>query len=140
MAIVSLIDMRFHAFHGFYEEEQLAGGEFIVDLWVDVKLSGKEAKKDNLEKTVNYETLYLFCQLEMKKTSKLIETVAQRIVDRIQGQFGGQVEGVRIHLKKMHPPLGGALSHASVALGVGTLLVDPVQTFLGTSILLNRIK
>ena len=41
----------------------------------------KAAKGDELAATVNYETIYQVCRLEMDQPSKLLEHVARRIID-----------------------------------------------------------
>jgi dihydroneopterin aldolase len=119
MAIISLEDMHFYAYHGFYREERLAGGEFVIDLWVEAPAQ-EAALQDDLFKTVNYEKLYLFCQSEMRQPAHLIETVAQRIIGRITGHFPG-VQGVRIRLQKCNPPLGGRVGKAAVEMAIGSL-------------------
>ena len=119
MAIISLEGMRFYAFHGFYDEEQVIGNDYILDVFVDANTM-RASLSDDLFSTVNYETIYLICQLEMKKNSKLLETVVQRIADRIQGQFS-QVNGVKVKLQKLNPPLGGRVGSAGVEVSTGTM-------------------
>ena len=86
MAIISLEGMRFRAHHGFYEEEQILGGDYIVDVVVSTNAT-KAAIDDDLEKTINYETIYLICEVEMKRNAKLLENVAERISLGIRHQF-----------------------------------------------------
>jgi dihydroneopterin aldolase len=119
MALISLEDMHFYAYHGYYREERRAGGEFILDLWVDAPVQGATLE-DDLFQTVNYEKLYVFCQSEMKKPSALLETVAQRIIARVTGHFN-TIQGVRVRLKKLNPPLGGQVGSATVDMAVGSL-------------------
>ena len=51
---VALKDVKCFAYHGFYEEEQLTGTYFSIDLTVSFV---PDADTENLEKTVNYEVL-----------------------------------------------------------------------------------
>lgn len=118
MALIALEDVKFFAYHGFYEEEQIIGGEFVIDLYVETQIM-RAARMDDLADTVNYETLYFICQSEMKKTRRLIETVAQSIVDRIETLFDS-VRGVKIRLRKMHPPMGGRVGSAFVEIETGS--------------------
>lgn len=118
MALIALEDVKFFAYHGFYEEEQIIGGEFVIDLYVETQIM-RAARMDDLADTVNYETLYFICQSEMKKTRSLIETVAQSIVDRIETLFDS-VRGVKIRLRKMHPPMGGRVGSAFVEIETGS--------------------
>ena len=121
MSKVALEGMQFYAFHGFYEEEQLIGNYFVVDVYVDTNFMGA-AQSDDLGGTVNYETIYLICRLEMKKTSKLLEHVAQRILNKLSAQFS-RASGITVRISKMNPPLGGpvARSFVEVSSGGGSL-------------------
>ena len=120
MAIISLNGIKFFSYHGFYEEETILGGEYVIDIAVDVDVE-EASEEDDLHKSVNYETLFYLCKVEMKKPSKLIETVANRIVDRIYNQFEN-VEGVYIKLYKLNPPLDGIVGSAAVELKDGTFM------------------
>lgn len=111
-AIIGLEDVRFHAPHGFYEEEHLTGNEFSIDVEVEANISGA-ATQDDLGGTVNYSTIYYLLQAEMKKPTQLLEALAYRMASRIQRQFD-QVSSVRLRLRKLHPPLGGQVGAAVV--------------------------
>jgi dihydroneopterin aldolase len=119
MAIISLEGIKMFAHHGFYEEETILGNEFVIDLSVDTSIF-VAAKRDDLFKSVNYETLFYLCKVEMREPAKLIETVAQRIVDRIEEHFEN-VNGVAIKLSKMYPPLDGEVESACVEIRTGSL-------------------
>ncbi len=119
MAVVALEGLRFFSKHGFYEEERTLGTEFIIDVYVETLISSA-AKSDKLTDTINYEIIYLLCQAEMKKPTKLIETVAQQILERIVDHFPAAL-GVRVRLRKMHPPLGGPVHSAFVEVESGSL-------------------
>lgn len=105
---IALEGMRFFAHHGYYEEERTLGGEYLLDVYVDVS-EPEGAQTDELAQTVNYETIYLICQREMKRPSKLLERVVDRISDRLRFQFQ-QLLGLRIRLQKLHPPLDGPVA------------------------------
>ncbi|MEM8527749.1 MAG: dihydroneopterin aldolase [Bacteroidota bacterium] len=120
MAVIALEGIHFHAFHGYYEEENLMGGEFVIDIYVTLPSVQKAASSDDLDGTVNYETIYFICKAEMKKTSKMIENVAQRILDRLTYQYGEKVQSIKIRLKKLNPPLGGRVACAYVELESGS--------------------
>lgn len=109
MAWIALEGMRFHAFHGVYPAEQTLGTDFIVDLYVQTKM----ATEDQVENTINYETIYQICQLEMDKPRKLVETVVGSIFDRMKHQFSN-MQALRVRVRKLHPPLGGQVDWASV--------------------------
>lgn len=110
MAWIALEGMRFHAFHGVYEAEQTLGTEFIVDVFVKTQ-TGKAAKADDLALTINYETVYLICKMEMEKHHKLIETVLDAIIEKMKFQFS-EMQGLRVRVRKLNPPLGGRVDAA----------------------------
>lgn len=111
---IRLEGLEFHAFHGVYPHERESGNWFEVDIAVGTEfLEG--AIRDDLARTVNYETLYQFVKEEMDKPSKLLETVAEQIVERVLGEIG-QVSEVEIKISKINPPIGGKCKKASVEL------------------------
>jgi dihydroneopterin aldolase len=112
MAVVGLEGMRFVAPHGFYPEEGVLGNTFLVDLYISVD-TWKAAHLDDLGETVNYETVYHMVQAEMKKPAQLIETLAERIVLRIQ-EFYERISGIKIIIRKLNPPVGGEVAAAYI--------------------------
>ncbi len=117
MTTISLEGIRIHAFHGFYEEERILGNEYVLDVHISADTT-KAAQGDDLFSTINYELVYHICTSEMKKPKKLIETVAKCIIDRLNEQFE-QIQGVKVRVKKMNPPLGGRVDAAAVELSSG---------------------
>lgn len=111
---ISLEGLEFHAFHGVYPHERESGNWFEVDISVDIQVA-EGAIDDNLGKTVNYEALYQLVKEEMEKPSKLLETVAEKIVKRVEADLP-QVTAVEIKLAKMNPPIGGKCKKACVSL------------------------
>ncbi len=116
MATIALEGMHFHAYHGFYEEERELGNQFIVDVYVNIMVN-IGGTSDELSQTINYETIYLICQAEMKKKRKLLEKLAQSIGERIKGFFD-QVQSVKVRVRKLNPPLGGRVDSAYVEVEV----------------------
>ncbi|CAH1000813.1 hypothetical protein LEM8419_01897 [Neolewinella maritima] len=116
-AKIGLEDVRFHAPHGFYDEEQLMGNEFSIDVEVEADVA-LAASTDDLAGTVSYATIYYLLQAEMKKPTQLLEALAYRIGNRIMEQFDG-VQSVRLKLRKLHPPLGGRVGAAYVEITLG---------------------
>ncbi|MEZ4917972.1 MAG: dihydroneopterin aldolase [Saprospiraceae bacterium] len=112
MAWIALEGMRFHAFHGVYEAESVLGTEYLVDVYVRTK-TADAAGADDLSKTINYESIYHICAIEMEKPRKLIETVLASIVTKMKHQFEG-MEALRVRLRKLNPPLGGRVDTAWV--------------------------
>jgi 7,8-dihydroneopterin aldolase/epimerase/oxygenase len=109
---ISLEGLEFHAFHGVYPHERESGNWFEVDIAVGTNIL-EGAIADNLEKTVNYEILYQFVKEEMGKPSKLLETVAEKIVERVLLELPA-VEEVELKIAKINPPIGGKCKKASL--------------------------
>lgn len=112
MALISIEKMEFYAYHGCFEEERKIGTWFNVDLSLEVDTS-KAEKSDNLEDTVNYQSVYQVVKEQMMMPSHLLENVARRILDAIGRQFPA-VSYAWIKVKKMNPPLGGVMESVSV--------------------------
>ena len=116
-AKIGLQDVRFFGPHGYYDEENIMGNEFSIDVEVESSVLGA-ATQDDLGGTVNYSTIYYLLQAEMKKPSKLLEALAYRMANRIMNQFDS-VTSVTLRLKKLHPPLGGKVGAAVVEISLG---------------------
>ena len=116
-AKIGLEDVRFHAPHGYYEEEQLMGNDFSIDVEVEAEV-GMAATEDDLAGTVSYATIYYLLQAEMKKPTQLLETLAHRMATRILQQFD-TVSSVRLKLRKLAPPIGGRVGAAYVEVTLG---------------------
>ncbi len=114
MAIISIENMEFYAYHGCFEEEQKIGTRFQVDLNMEVDTSLSEIS-DNLNDTVDYLAVYQSVKDEMMKPSKLLEHLARRILNRVGRDFAN-VKYAWVKVKKMNPPLGGKIEYVAVEL------------------------
>ena len=112
MAWIHLEGLRFHAYHGVYDEERRIGGDYLVDVSVQTAI-GRPGSTDNLEDTINYETVYQICRLEMQQPRHLIEAVLTGIIERMKFQFAN-MQALRVRVRKLHPPLGGRVDAAVV--------------------------
>jgi 7,8-dihydroneopterin aldolase/epimerase/oxygenase len=109
---IALEGLEFHAFHGVYPHERESGNWFEVDISVQTNILAG-AIDDDLAKTINYETLYQIVKEEMEKPSRLLETVAEKIVESVLGGLP-EVEEVAVKIAKINPPIGGKCKKASV--------------------------
>ena len=114
MSIISIEGMEFFAYHGCFKEEQVIGTKFRIDLFLNVDTSAAE-KSDQLQDTVNYQSVFQLVKKEMETTSKLLEHVGRRILLNINEQFPA-VEHARIKIRKLNPPLGGKMDFVSLEL------------------------
>ena len=111
---IALEGLEFHAHHGIYSFERDQGNNFEVDVAVETDFSSG-AQHDDLEGTVDYEAVYQLVKAEMAKPSKLIETVAEKIVDEIMRTLPGVIK-VELKIAKLNPPIGGACRRACVTI------------------------
>ena len=101
MGLIALEGMQFYANHGVYEEEQLSGTNYIVDLYIETSYDAAVAE-DDLAGTINYETVYLIVETEMRKQTQLIETLLSRIIDRMKHQFSS-IQELKVRVRKLNP-------------------------------------
>src|SRR5687767_5029249 len=114
MGKISLEGLEFHAYHGVYPHERDSGNWFEVDIEVEADFT-QGAKTDELAGTVNYETLFEIAKAEMEVPSKLLETVAANIVDRVLAKLHA-VQSVNVKIDKLNPPIGGKCKRASISI------------------------
>jgi dihydroneopterin aldolase len=111
---VALEGLEFHAFHGVYPHERESGNWFEVDIAVDTDFT-EAAENDDLAGTINYVTLFQIVKDEMDKPSKLLETVAGKIVNDVLTKLP-DVQVVEIKISKLNPPIGGKCRSSSVSI------------------------
>ena len=114
MGKVILKDIRIYAFHGCMEEEELIGSDYIVNLEVETDMH-QPAYSDLLEDAVDYVLLNAIVKEEMLIRSRLLEHIAQRIIDRILKQFP-MVKNVEVKVAKQNPPIGGEVREVCVCI------------------------
>lgn len=85
-----------------------------MDLKVKANLK-KATNTDQLGDTVDYVLLNKIVKEEMSVPSKLLEQVAQRILNRILLELE-IVEKAKVKVAKINPPLGGDVERVSVEL------------------------
>jgi dihydroneopterin aldolase len=71
------------------------------------------AKTDDLSDTVDYVFLNKIVKEEMLKPSKLLETVAKRILNRIFNE-DKLVDKATICISKLNPPIGGDVEMVTI--------------------------
>ena len=113
MGVIKIEGMRFRANHGCMPEEAIVGGMYVVDVMAVTDFS-KAAKDDDLTQTIDYCTVYEIVKAEMGIRSKLIEHVAQRILDQMVKTFSTVLEHAEVKVTKLNPPIKGDVSHVSV--------------------------
>ncbi len=114
MGIIEIEGMKFYAFHGHFEAEQIVGNEFSLDLRVETECK-TAAISDNLDDALNYQIAYEIVKQEMAKPSKLLENVAQRILNSLYDHYTTIIKAT-VKISKMNPPMGGEIKKVSVTL------------------------
>lgn len=114
MGIIRLENVRLYGFHGCLKEEAKIGSDYRVDLEVTADLD-RASRSDQLEDTVDYVHLQRIIREEMARRTKLIETVAARILDRIMEELP-TVQTSRVCVSKINPPIGGDVQQVTVEL------------------------
>ena len=112
MGIIRVEDIRCYAYHGCMEEEGIIGTDFSVNVEVKTDLT-ISAKTDKLSDTVDYVAISRIVQEEMAIRSKLIEHVAQRILDRLLLELPTLKES-KVVVIKHKAPIQGDVQRVSV--------------------------
>ncbi|MDR2894450.1 MAG: dihydroneopterin aldolase [Alistipes sp.] len=111
--------MEFRAAHGCYDTEQLVGGSFTVDVTLEVEDGGAAtgeggaAADDDVTRTVNYVEVYEVVREQMAVPSRIIENVAERILNAISACFP-QILRAETTVAKLAPPIGGKAARVAV--------------------------
>ena len=114
MGQIYLENIRAFSHHGCMKEEKIIGSEYRVDLWVVADLS-VAAQTDDLNDAPDYVLLHEIVVSEMKTASKLLEHVAQRIINQIKSKVAS-LEEVKVRVTKINPPISGGVQSVSVLL------------------------
>jgi dihydroneopterin aldolase len=112
MGIIKVKNIRVYSYHGCLDEEGKIGSEYRVDLSVKADLK-KSAKSDQLNDTVDYVHLNKIVKEEMAIRTKLLETVANKILDRILDEIP-IVKKATVDVSKLNPPIGGNVAMVTI--------------------------
>ncbi len=114
MGLIAVEGLQFYSHHGYYKEEQVLGGKYIVDIYMRLNID-EAAQTDDLKKTVNYEEIYQLTKNEMEVHARLIEHVCKRILDRVKSKYPN-LENIKVRVSKHNPPLKGQVDRVYVEL------------------------
>lgn len=111
---ISVEGIRLYGYHGCLDEEGKIGTEYRVDVdvWGQVQTA---IEQDDLSETMDYVTINKIVSDHVGERSKLIETVAHRIMEDIFDEMP-IVQKVRIKLSKLYPPINGDVEKVSIVL------------------------
>tara|TARA_B100001094_G_scaffold202896_1_gene196799 strand:+ start:1219 stop:1587 length:369 start_codon:yes stop_codon:yes gene_type:complete len=114
MVEIYLKNVRCYCFHGCLKEEGVIGSDYLVNLWAKGFL-GRASLTDKIEDTIDYVFLNKVIVEEMSIPSKLLETVAERILNRILKEES-RVQKITVTVSKICPPINGDVESVSVKL------------------------
>jgi len=114
LGTIKIKNIRVYAYHGCLIEEGKIGSDYRVDLSVKANLK-KSSKSDNLKDTVDYVHLNKIVKEEMFIKTKLLETVADKILDRILFEIPIVVKA-KVKVSKINPPIGGNVEMVSIVM------------------------
>lgn len=107
-------NIRCYSHHGCLEEETVIGGNYVVDVVVDLEnpnLSGN----DDLNETIDYCDITDVVKDVMKTPKKLIETVCETICNRILA-VSENILKAEVSLTKIKPPIDGDVEKVKVVI------------------------
>ena len=114
MVEIYLKNVRCYSFHGCLKEESVIGSDYLVNLWVKGALD-KTPLTDKIEDTIDYVFLNKVIVEEMSIPSKLLETVAKRILDRVFRE-DKRIRKIKVSVSKICPPINGDVESVGVKL------------------------
>jgi len=114
MGKIQVNNIKLYANHGCLNEEAMIGSWYRVDIEVNVDLT-KSSISDDLEDTVDYVQLNHIVKEEMVIRSKLLEEVANRILDRFFLELK-MIKSATVSVAKLNPPIGGNVQEVVIIL------------------------
>ena len=114
MGKIQVNNIKLYANHGCLNEEAMIGSWYRVDIEVNVDLT-KSSISDDLEDTVDYVQLNHIVKEEMVIRSKLLEEVANRILDRFFLELK-MIKTATVRVAKINPPIGGNVQEVVIIL------------------------
>jgi dihydroneopterin aldolase len=114
MVEIYLKNVRCYCFHGCLKEESIIGSEYLVNLWAKGAL-GKASLTDKIDDAIDYVFLNKVIVEEMSIPSKLLETVAERILNRALNE-DNRIQKITISVSKICPPINGDVQSVAVKL------------------------
>ena len=114
MVEIYLKNVRCYCFHGCLKEESIIGSEYLVNLWAKGAL-GKASLTDKIDDAIDYVFLNKVIVEEMSIPSKLLETVAERILNRVLNE-DNRIQKIIVSVSKICPPINGDVESVAVKL------------------------
>lgn len=104
--VLQINDLRVWANHGWYAEERLIGGEYRIDVVMELNLPNRKLE---LADTIDYEVVVNRIHKVMKKEFKLIEESCREIFNVISSDFENIVS-LHVTIEKVNIPINNLYS------------------------------
>ena len=114
MSLLGIEGMHFQAYHGFYNEENIIGSTFIVDVYISASLENA-SQSDKIKDTINYEGVYAICSSIMNEKYDLIEKVGGEIISHLLPLLS-KGDNIKVRVRKMNPILSGVVKSTFIEL------------------------
>ena len=111
MFTIHLHNCRFYSHHGLYEEEAIVGTIFELNLSASFDIGEPII---SIKQTINYATVFEIVKKHFEKPRKLLETLAQEIVNDIHS-FDSRIKNIEIHINKINPPIANFTGSVGVS-------------------------
>lgn len=108
---IYLSNLSFYCYHGLYDEETVVGGNYIVD--VEIEISTPKQTIQNLNETVNYVAAYDLIKKRMMQPTPLLETIVMELCDQLS-LLAPIIKKVTVSIKKFALPIAGFQGHTAV--------------------------
>ncbi len=109
---IELKKLKFFAAHGLYEEERVAGTEFLVDL--SVQIDAPDSVVTSIEDTTDYVRLYGIVKRSMARPTPLLETLCMQIAEEVHSDFPA-TRAVFLTITKLSPPINNFIGTVAVS-------------------------
>ena len=113
---ISVPNIKVYAYHGCLPEEARIGSNYEVCVNLETNFT-IAAQNDDINHTVDYVVVAAVVKKEMAIRSKLLEQVAQRIVDSLKGKYPS-ISMLSVAVRKMNPPINADVPYVEVAIDV----------------------
>ena len=110
MFTIRLNKMKFFAYHGVHEEETIVGTDFEVSVTVSFN---EPEKIEQLNDTINYVKIYEVVKQHFIKPEKLLESLAQKIIQEIH-KIDHRITSINITIDKLNAPISNFIGTVGV--------------------------
>lgn len=111
---IILKDIRLFGYHGVTELEQLSGTTFCIDLYISINIDVTNETIE-LSDTIDYSTVYELLKIEFAQPEQLLETLGNRISQKILNTFN-LANQVEITIMKLNAPIAGLEGQVGIKL------------------------